>query len=117
MNTAFEWRRSARVPVDHPSLAGHFPGNPVVPAVVVLQQVLDAVQAGPGSGCTSQWRLRRVLAAKFLLPLRPDEGFEILVRMTGTRVDFRCERGAELVVLGSWEMTMDAARQSSEDGA
>lgn len=91
---------SAQVPVGHPCLAGHFPGNPVVPAVVLLQLVLDAAQSWRGS----QWQLRRLLAAKFLLPLRPGERFEILLQMKDARLDFRCEREARLLAQGSWEM-------------
>lgn len=33
------------VPHDHPCLPGHFPGRPVVPGVVVLDHVLQAVEA------------------------------------------------------------------------
>lgn len=94
-------RAGAQVPSGHPCLVGHFPGNPVVPAVVVLDLVLDAVQAWRGP----QWRLRRLLAAKFVAALRPDERFEIELTMAGTRLDFRCERGARLLAQGSWEMT------------
>ena len=31
------------IPADHPSLPGHFPGQPIVPGVVVLERVLEAV--------------------------------------------------------------------------
>lgn len=95
-----EYRASAQVPTGHPCLAGHFPGNPVVPAVVLLQLVLDAARSWRGS----QWQFRRLLAAKFLQPLRPDERFEILLQMKDGRLDFRCEREARLLAQGSWEM-------------
>jgi 3-hydroxyacyl-[acyl-carrier-protein] dehydratase len=31
------------VPHDHPSLAGHFPGRPIVPGVVVLDEALALI--------------------------------------------------------------------------
>lgn len=96
-----EHRCMAQVSAAHPSLAGHFPGNPVVPAVLLLQLVLDALRAWRGPQC----QLRRLLAAKFLLPLRPDESFEIVLRLVETRLDFRCERAARLLAQGSWELS------------
>ena len=93
-------RASAQVLAGHPCLAGHFPGNPVVPAVVLLERVLDAVHAWRGP----QWQLRRVLAAKFVSALRPDECFEIELTMDGARLDFRCRCDDRLLAQGSWEM-------------
>ncbi|MGQ0700032.1 MAG: hydroxymyristoyl-ACP dehydratase [Panacagrimonas sp.] len=95
-----ECRTSARVPAGHPCLAGHFPGQPMVPAVLLLELVLDALHAWRGP----QWRLRKLVAAKFLLPLLPDERFEIVLCMTDTRLDFRCEREARLLAQGTWEL-------------
>lgn len=95
-----ERRASAQVASTDPCLPGHFPGNPVVPAVVLLQRVLDALHAWRGP----QWQLRRLQAAKFLLPLRPDERFEIVLVVTGTRLDFRCERDARVLAHGRCEL-------------
>lgn len=99
-STRVRHRASAQVPAGHPCLAGHFPGNPLVPAVVLLERVLDAVHAWRGP----QWQLRRMLAAKFVSALRPDESFEIELTMAGTRLDFRCRCDARLLAQGSWEM-------------
>jgi len=107
-----EHRASALVPAAHPCLAGHFPGNPIVPAVVLLERVLDAVQAWRGP----QWRLQRLLSAKFLMPLRPDVRFEILLRMADTRLDFRCEHDTHLLAQGSCELEC-AGRQADPEPA
>ena len=31
------------IPQDHPAIPGHFPGNPVVPGVIILQEVIKAI--------------------------------------------------------------------------
>ena len=38
-----------RVAADHPSLQGHFPGNPIVPGVVLLDTVIANVELATGS--------------------------------------------------------------------
>jgi 3-hydroxyacyl-[acyl-carrier-protein] dehydratase len=56
------------IKADHPALPGHFPGNPVVPGVVVIDHLLAALaQRWPDRVCTG---LRRM---KFLRPLQPGE--------------------------------------------
>jgi len=57
---------------DHPSLAGHFPGRPVVPGVVVLDRVVAALEQAHGP--LPPLRLPQV---KFLQPLLPGEAARI----------------------------------------
>lgn len=83
MNDAFQ--KALRIDAAHPALAGHFPGNPVVPAVVVLERVAAVLQA---------WRGQRVerLDAKFLRPLLPDEDAVIELHVESARVRFTVTR-------------------------
>ncbi len=55
------------VPPDHPSLAGHFPGRPVVPGVVLL----DAILSGLGIDAA------RLGSARFSRPVLPGEAVEV----------------------------------------
>lgn len=60
-------RSTFAIAADHPCLDGHFPGDPVVPGVVILERVIDAVQAHGGPGVAG---IRR---CKFVRILRPGE--------------------------------------------
>ena len=53
---------------DHPALDGHFPGRPVVPGVLLLEYVLDAIEAG--QALPASLRLPWVKFARSLLPGR-----------------------------------------------
>ena len=83
------------IPVDHPSLPGHFPGRPIVPGVVLLDRVIDAIEAGHGP--LPPLRLPQV---KFLKPLLP--GQQALVELQGgtPRWRFRVLHGEELLASG-----------------
>lgn len=70
------------VATDHPSLAGHFPGNPVVPGVLLLDCVLHVLQQSVGRPLA---RLRHV---KFLSTLLPGESVRGHWEMDGARADF-----------------------------
>lgn len=56
------------IPQDHLCLPGHFPGRPIVPGVVVLDQVLAAIEARHGA--LGPLRMPQV---KFVQPLLPGE--------------------------------------------
>jgi 3-hydroxymyristoyl/3-hydroxydecanoyl-(acyl carrier protein) dehydratase len=61
------------ISVDHPCLPGHFPGRPVVPGVVVLERVLEAIGQA-GGPVSAPLRLPQV---KFLQPLLPGQRAQI----------------------------------------
>ncbi|HTH78575.1 MAG TPA: hypothetical protein VL593_06315 [Ramlibacter sp.] len=70
------------VPDDHPSLAGHFPGNPVVPGVLLLHGAMDALQG------TGDFRLVHLKRVKFLSTLRPGERAQGHWEVESTRAIF-----------------------------
>lgn len=57
------------IAVDHPALAGHFPGTPIVPGVVLLDEVIHTIVQDTGLEATN-WQISSV---KFLSPLTPGE--------------------------------------------
>ena len=82
---------------DHPALPGHFPGQPVVPGVVVLDRVLEAIErlAGPLQALA-------LPQVKFVQPLLPGEQARIELEPPGpaARWRFRVLRGDVLVASG-----------------
>jgi len=83
------------VPPDHPALPGHFPGRPVVPGVVVLDRVLDAIERNHGA--LGALRLPQV---KFVQPLLPGETARIELEGAAPRWRFRVLRGDVLLATG-----------------
>lgn len=69
------------VPTDHPAFDGHFPGQPILPGVVLLDQaVLAAQQHFPAHRC------RHIDQGKFLQPVRPGTRLHICFRPTAGKV-------------------------------
>lgn len=94
------------IPADHPCLPGHFPGRPLVPGVVLLERVIEAIEAahGPLAGL-------RLPQVKFLRPLLPDEDATIELDGAAPRWRFRVLRDG--VVLASGEVVADAGQATA----
>lgn len=83
--------------MDHPAAQGHFPGNPIIPGAVLLDEVLQAVEAS-ASGCLISCEVR---SAKFLRPVRP--GDRVLIRwsaLTEGETRFECLSQEQPVLTG-----------------
>lgn len=58
------------ITAEHPALAGHFPGAPILPGVLLLDEIVCALAADGGAPPGGQWHIS---AAKFVRPVRPGE--------------------------------------------
>ena len=100
----FEVRRV--IGADHPSLPGHFPGAPVVPGVVILDEIRAAL---------GEWRqncqVTIIPVAKFLVPLQPEQPFTIClftVPDIEKEVEFCCRVDDRVIVEGRLQIRCGA---------
>jgi len=77
-----------------PILAGHFPGQPLVPGVVLL----DAVRVACERAFATTFELRDVVDVRFQKPLAPDERATLDAAVTH-------EADGAVVVEGAWSST------------
>jgi 3-hydroxyacyl-[acyl-carrier-protein] dehydratase len=90
------------VPADHPSLAGHFPGAPIVPGVVILDEILAALMKWRENS-----RLIGIPRVKFLVPLRSEQPFTICLSESQNardEVDFCCRVQGRVIVEGRFQI-------------
>jgi 3-hydroxyacyl-[acyl-carrier-protein] dehydratase len=70
------------LPADHPALAGHFPGHPIYPGVVLLDAAIGAIEAHFGAAVLG------LPVAKFLAPVRPGMALTLQANRSDSHVRF-----------------------------
>jgi 3-hydroxymyristoyl/3-hydroxydecanoyl-(acyl carrier protein) dehydratase len=83
---------------DHPSLPGHFPSAPLVPGVVILDEVAAVVDE-----CWQNSQLSGIRGVKFLAPLKPGQLFTIALAAASEgdgEITFCCRAGERVIVEG-----------------
>jgi 3-hydroxyacyl-[acyl-carrier-protein] dehydratase len=88
------------IAASHPALSGHFPGNPVVPGVVMLDHVASVIER--------LWKKHVVgfPQVKFLRPLRAEQNVELIIEGDEVRARFQILSDAQLLVSGMVEIGM-----------
>ncbi len=93
---------SERTPLDesHPCLAGHFPGNPLAPGVLLLDRVIQALERG--------WPDRRVVGmsmGKFMHPWRSGQTLDITLEASAEDgIRFACHHEGQLIAQGQFRV-------------
>lgn len=95
-----------RVPASHPALAGHFPGDPIVPGAHILSLVAQAIEANSPPGLA----LGTLHNARFHHPLRPEQECRIRLRPGEARVTFEVclAQAADETLIASGQWTLGA---------
>ncbi|MEO6104794.1 MAG: hypothetical protein ABIP44_14295 [Pseudoxanthomonas sp.] len=96
------------IPADHPSLAGHFPGRPIVPGVVLLDRVIDAIEAAQADAHAELPPLR-LPQVKFLQSLLPGQDASVQLEGQAPRWRFRVLRGPDVLATGEIVATGESA--------
>lgn len=66
------------IPTNHPALAGHFPGNPLVPGVIILDEIMATTLT-----TYPELRIAGLREAKFHKPLPPGGYCQLKFTFTG----------------------------------
>lgn len=92
----------------HPAFAGHFPGQPLVPGVVLLAEVLEAVLAD-AELATMVGTAPRLGVVKFLAPVRPGAQVSVRFDATATALRFEVVDADCVAASGQFERVADVA--------
>ncbi len=89
----------------HPTAAGHFPGNPILPGALLLAEVVRLIEVERGYHFASCY----VKAAKFFHPVRPGDTVEIEFAVSPREeINFQCTVGEAKVLSGTIDVAVHA---------
>jgi 3-hydroxyacyl-[acyl-carrier-protein] dehydratase len=69
---------------DDPMFHGHFPGNPIVPGVILTEALAQTAGIAAASGCGRRFLLSAIRGMKFPAAARPGEPLTLTATRTGT---------------------------------
>lgn len=96
---------AVHITTDDPVFDGHFPGHPIVPGALLLDEVLQAAaSAHPGN----RWRL---VSGKFVSPAAPGDALrvELSPPSASATLGFRVLAGERLIASGSLQIVEASA--------
>ena len=102
------------IAAEHPCLPGHFPDQPLVPGVLILDRVVAAIREGQGDLV-----LTRLPQIKFLRPLLPAHAATLRLQnsdyATEVRVKFELHEQAQLIASGELRFRRQTADAAADE--
>ena len=96
------WTFELPVALDHPTFAGHFPGQPLLPGVSLLAETMEAALGVP--------ELARLLGpaprlaqVKFLSPVRPGACLTLMLDVVPRGLRFEIKQADRVAAAGQFE--------------
>jgi 3-hydroxymyristoyl/3-hydroxydecanoyl-(acyl carrier protein) dehydratase len=87
---------------DHPVFSGHFPGQPIVPGVLLLDWAQAALEAELGR------RVQALIEAKFHSPATPADALELEFEVGATVARFEIRSAARKIASGRFALPQGA---------
>ena len=98
------YEREFAVAADHSSLPGHFPGNPIVPGVLLLDEVIRTAESWLGRSVY----VRGISQVKFVQPLLPEEPARISLALDGATLKFTVQKASAVIAQGLMQLAEPA---------
>ena len=84
------------IQASHPSLKGHFPNNPIVPGVVILDEVINIVKT-----LKPELTITSMPMVKFLHPLLAEQQVTVeITEKSDNKISFNCSHDEIKLVTG-----------------
>lgn len=98
-----EIQLTLQIPREHPSYAGHFPGQPIVPGVMLLDEVMQAIEKQVPHIALFSSAGAEIPVCKFLAPVLPGATLSLTLTWAepGSLLTFKLQQAAQLVASGS----------------
>lgn len=92
---------SFTIQTTHASLKGHFPNNPVIPGVIILDEIINIIKT-----IKPEFTVNSIPMVKFIHPLLPEQKVIVeITEKTETTISFSCSHNNTKLVTGQLALT------------